>query len=79
MGIKTIKIETNEVICDQCNKDYTESNESGGMIWMNRAICRQCLRNIPGSVNSEKYLFCPPYLSFRDFVYISRKVMNAEN
>jgi hypothetical protein len=30
------------VVCDDCNADYTDSPDTGGLLFGSRAICPQC-------------------------------------
>ena len=62
------------VICDVCGEDYSNSNESGGWLFVSNAYCPKCatpeaLKKIQG-YGEEKYLkaFCPSHLSFKDWV-----------
>ena len=61
------------VICDQCNKDFTDSEESGGFIFGSHAYCPNCgkdsLPRIKG-YDEEKHIkaTCPRDMSFKDFV-----------
>ena len=61
------------VICDQCNKDYTKSKESGGFIFGSHAYCPECARVALPRIESygeERYIkaWCLPGMSFKDFV-----------
>jgi hypothetical protein len=67
----------NKVICDYCDKDYTNSNETGGFLFGSYATCPECAPRI--IENARKYgeenhirAICPPELSFRDWVYTLR-------
>lgn len=65
----------NSVKCDICNKDYTESNKSGGFIFKNRAYCSDCLGFKP-LINEElqdQIPTCSADMSFADFVRDYRK------
>lgn len=72
----------NVVICDQCNDDYTDSKESGGFIFGSHAYCPKCaveaLPRIKG-YGEEKYIkcFCPPKMSFHDFIMTYRNGNNS--
>lgn len=61
------------VICDVCNEDYSNSNESGGFIFTSKAYCPKCakkrLPEIKG-YGEEKYIkaYCPSTMSFKDMV-----------
>lgn len=41
MQITTIDI-GNSVVCDSCNKDYTNSDAKGGILVLSKAICPEC-------------------------------------
>lgn len=61
------------VICDVCGQDYTDSNESGGLLFGSNAYCPKCagegLSKIRG-YGEEKYIkgYCPKGVSFKDWV-----------
>ena len=64
----------NEVLCDSCNKDYTDSDEQGGFLFgTNNTYCPDCapsaLERIKG-YGEDKYItaYCPAGMSFKDFV-----------
>lgn len=62
-----------KVICDQCSKDYTESDASGGFLFGSHAVCPECapamLENIR-KYGEERYIrgTCPEGMSFKDWV-----------
>ena len=61
------------VICDYCNKEWTDSDKSGGFIFGGHAICPDCA---PASMERIKRYgeqwnikaTCPKDMSFKDFV-----------
>ncbi len=63
----------NTVICDICDKDYTDLSDSGGFIFTSSAYCPDCadkgLKTIK-SYNEEQFIkaTCPENVSFADFV-----------
>lgn len=62
-----------EVLCDFCCKDWTDSNVSGGFLFQSKAVCPQCaLRTLPSiqAYGEEGFIreHCPPDLSFADWV-----------
>lgn len=68
MEMKMINIDFgNVIICDVCNEDYTNSNEHGGILWGNWAICPKCVHKFPTKNRAIKAR-CPAHLSFRDWV-----------
>lgn len=63
----------NVVLCDDCNADYTDSDESGGILFGSRAICPKCQQKWIENArkyNEEKYIKarCPKDMSFADWV-----------
>ena len=78
MSLEIIKIDIGDnVKCDYCDKNYIDSNETGGFLFGSYATCPDCapsmLERIKG-YGEEHHIkaFCPPYLSFRDWVYTLR-------
>ncbi len=73
MKVESITDMGDTVICDQCNKDFTDSGESGGFIFGSHAYCPDCgraaLPRIKG-YGEEKFIkaTCPRGMSFKDFV-----------
>lgn len=62
-----------QVICDMCGKDWTDSKECGGFIFETKAVCPDCApRNLESikKYHEEKYIkkFCPEGVTFKDFV-----------
>ena len=62
------------VLCDLCNKDYTESEQKGGFLFNSTAVCPDCQDEFLASVkrfHEEEYIraYATPDESFRDFVY----------
>lgn len=62
------------VLCDLCNKDYTNSDEKGGFLFESKAVCPECAPDFLKSVKmyeEEQYIRAQagPDESFRDFVY----------
>lgn len=61
------------VICDLCGKDYTNSNEKGGITFGSKACCPDCTPGILKSAkkyNEESYIKsrCPKDKSFAQWV-----------
>ena len=63
------------VACDDCGVDYTDSQQSGGYIWHNRATCPPCADRVLKVLPTQKLmrlmangLHCPAGTSFADFV-----------
>ena len=73
MGInKTITL-GDTVLCDMCNKDYTDSDEKGGIQFQSKAVCPTCTPQIEES--AQKYYEtefiknrCPKGKSFAQWV-----------
>jgi len=62
------------VLCDLCNKDYTDSEEKGGFLFSGKAVCPDCAPRFMEDVkkyHEEKYIkaIANEGESFRDFVY----------
>jgi len=62
-----------KVNCDLCNKDYTDSDESGGVEFGSKAVCPDCTPGILKSVkkyNEEEHIKrrCPKDMSFANWV-----------
>ena len=60
------------VVCDICDKDYTNLPNSGGFIFTSYAYCPECAEKglkLIKSYNEEKYIkaFCKKGQSFADF------------
>ena len=74
----TITVEPGKtVLCDFCDKDYTNSNAHGGILFQSKAVCPECTPKLLQDI--EKYgeedlirARCPESLSFRDWVYTLR-------
>lgn len=61
------------VVCDVCNKDYTESSEIGGFIFGSYGYCPSCARKSIKSIQGygeENHIkaVCPDNQTFADFV-----------
>jgi hypothetical protein len=61
------------VVCDWCNADYTESDESGGFLFGSHAVCPKCApdgrERIKGYGEERDIVAeCPPELSFKAWV-----------
>jgi len=69
----------NVVLCDFCNKDYTEDNVSvGGILFSGHAVCPDCLPEFLKGIKKykeEKFVqaTAKENETFRDFVYRIRK------
>lgn len=61
------------VICDICNEDYTNRDDSGGFLFGTYAYCPDCAKSRMANIrsyNEEKYIkaHCPPNMSYKDWV-----------
>lgn len=70
-----------EVACDFCGDDYTNSTAHGGFLFQSKAVCPKCAPEHLISVRSngeERFIrgFCPPGMSFKDWVLSLR---NGDN
>jgi ssDNA-binding Zn-finger/Zn-ribbon topoisomerase 1 len=64
-----------DVICDFCNADYSESDDCGGVLVGSWAACPECALEM--SMRASQYgakldAVCPDGTSFADFVRQSR-------
>jgi hypothetical protein len=62
------------VLCDLCNKDYTNSDECGGILFSGKAVCPDCVGDFMKSIvkyKEERFIkaLAKPNETFRDFVY----------
>lgn len=44
----------NTVLCDLCNKDYTNSEEKGGFLFSGMAVCPACAPSVMKDVKKYK-------------------------
>ncbi len=70
-----------KIYCDLCNKDFSESDRSGGLLYGSKAVCPDCQGRMEEGAkkyNEESYIKarCPENMSFRDFVL---KIRNGDN
>jgi hydrogenase maturation factor HypF (carbamoyltransferase family) len=61
------------VVCDICNKDYTNRTDSGGVYFSGKAICPKCTPRFIdlATKHDELHLmtaWCPKELSFAEWV-----------
>lgn len=61
------------VLCDLCDKDFTNSEESGGFQFQSKAICPDCEVDFLDRIRlfNETHLigkFCPENMPFADWV-----------
>jgi len=62
-----------KVICDYCDKDYSDSDEEGGILFQSKAICPKCAPDTLVRIKKykeEKFIrgYCPEGMSFKDWV-----------
>ena len=58
------------VVCDLCNRDYTESKDRGGLIIGGYAVCPKCEKH---SMLRDADYVCRNDESFKSFVLRTRK------
>lgn len=61
------------VVCDICDKDWTDETTPGGFIFSSKAYCPECAERGMKSIiryQEERYIKakCPEGISFADFV-----------
>lgn len=72
--IEYIHIEPgNNVLCDFCGDDYTDSDEQGGIMFGSKATCPKCTREMMPNIrkyDEQGYIKaeCPAGKSFADWV-----------
>ena len=67
----------NSVICDSCNKDYSNSDEAGGFLFGSNGYCPSCAKEALPRIkgyNEERFIkaWCPEEMSFKDFILAIR-------
>lgn len=75
MELESVQDIGNTVICDRCNTDYTESDETGGLIIGSWAYCPKCVKEIHSQLSErdlERALCAPAWVPFRQFVLDAR-------
>lgn len=65
------------VICDMCNKDYSDSEAKGGILFGSKGVCPLCVpRMMPDIIayNETQYIKaeCPKDMSFKDWILTMR-------
>jgi hypothetical protein len=65
------------VLCDMCNKDFTDSEAVGGFLFQSKGICPECAPRIRDSLvhyGETEYIQaeCPKGMSFREFCLLAR-------
>lgn len=71
--MKRSSISAIRCLCDQCNEDYTNSDEQGGILFGSHAVCPKCeARVFDGAVKygevNEIRAHCPDGMSFKNWV-----------
>lgn len=59
------------VVCDLCNADYTNSDESGGALIGSYAACPECAADVirrSEECGALDYSVCPKEMSFKEWV-----------
>ena len=70
-----------QVICDICDSDYSNSDERGGFLFSSYAYCPKCAKE--GLERIKEYgetqyikAYCPDSMSFKDFIL---DIRNGDN
>lgn len=69
MWDQIIRIDTDDVICDLCNADYSQEDDQGGVLVGSYALCPECAAKHEGAVDDQ----ARPGESFREFVLRIRR------
>lgn len=61
------------VFCDDCSEDFTESDQSGGLLFQSKAICPDCApmwEDLAKKYGEERFIraLCPESKSFANWV-----------
>jgi len=61
------------VLCDLCGADFTNSDKSGGFLFVSKAVCPNCADRFEKSINEfneQEHIKarCPEGMSFADWV-----------
>ncbi len=79
-GFKVISLDMGKtVICDwSCAKDWTDREESGGLLFQSKAVCPECMPKLLEGVKKhgeEKFIreYCPKGVSFANWVRSMRE------
>lgn len=81
--MKTIHINIgDEVICDWCSDDFTDSDAKGGFLFQSKATCPTCAPGIEASAKKygeERFIRerCPDGMTFKEFVLRLRSGNNS--
>lgn len=78
---KTIEFDIgNTVVCDLCDKDYTNSDAVGGFVFESKGVCPECAPNFMQTIAKygEDYIRARanPQETYRDFIL---RVRNGNN
>ena len=73
MAIERKPIDPHQVFCDGCSKDWSDSDESGGILFGSKAYCPDCATDGEESArdwDEERHINgrCPPNQSYADWV-----------
>jgi len=73
-GFHTVVIDGGDVVlCDLCNKDYSNSEVSGGFLFQSKAVCPDCAERFMKGVKKygeERFIkaTCPEDMSFYNWI-----------
>lgn len=62
-----------QVFCDYCSKDYTNSDASGGLLFGSKGACPECAERVEAGARKYNEMDwikdrCPEGKSFRDWI-----------
>ena len=71
-GVRALVVDMGDVVvCDDCNRNWTDSDRSGGAVVSGQALCPKCFRRCKSrlkGVPAADLSICPPNVSFADHV-----------
>jgi hypothetical protein len=72
----------NSVVCDLCNEDFTDSSETGGLMFQSKGVCPHCTPRFLETVNKyhEEHFIrdeARENETFRDFILRHREGDNT--
>lgn len=73
MAIETKMIDPHQVVCDGCNKNWSDLTESGGILFGSKAYCPDCMPGLEQSIQEhgeDRFIKdrCPVGVSYADWV-----------
>ncbi len=72
-GATVLPFDNHIVICDICDADWSDRNESGGMLVLSKGVCPDCTPRLEKSIAGYKEEWsikgrCPSNMSFADWI-----------